>query len=390
MGFLFKSRTFRSGTNLADIHRAFCSNSGMDIAYKPFHNQLKKKAMTDFFEQLVSKVLAQWLTHNACTLPAHYPFKRIELHDGSSLKLHNKLASHYPGRFTATHPAAVEMHVTMDLLNGHINYLQIAPDKESERLYQPFANELKDTLVLEDAGYFDINYCYQIGQSGGHHIIRTSNTINPDILESFDQQGRQVKGLSGKKLSSLKMQTHQIMDLTVAWKKRPGTYRLIAFWDKRKSRLGYMITNLKRSEFSATQIIELYSLRWQIKLLFKEWKSYNHLKTIGTAQAHLIKTLIWASVLCALLKRFITYSVMGICQVYLSTQKAARSALDWLPGLLTELFASNVATAEDALADTAKYLEKHARWANMKRDKETPLFKYGCHPAMALNDVVKI
>jgi hypothetical protein len=115
------------------------------------------------------------------------------------------LASHYPGRFTATHPAAVEMHVTMDLLNGHINYLQIAPDKESERLYQPFANELKDTLVREDAGYFDINYCYQIGQSGGHHIIRTSNTINPDILESFDQQGRQVKGLSGKKLSSLKM-----------------------------------------------------------------------------------------------------------------------------------------------------------------------------------------
>jgi hypothetical protein len=80
----------------------------------------------------VSKVLAQWLNHNACTLPAHYPFKRIELHDGSSLKLHNKLASHYPGRFTATHPAAVEMHVTMDLLNGHINYLQIAPDKESE------------------------------------------------------------------------------------------------------------------------------------------------------------------------------------------------------------------------------------------------------------------
>jgi hypothetical protein len=115
------------------------------------------------------------------------------------------------------------MHVTMDLLNDHINYLQIAPDKESERLYQPFANELKDTLVLEDAGYFDINYCYQIAQSGGHHIIRTSNTINPDILESFDQHGRQVKGLSGKKSSSLKMQTQQIMDLTVAWKKRPGT-----------------------------------------------------------------------------------------------------------------------------------------------------------------------
>ena len=66
----------RSNVNLADIHRAFCNNSGMDIAYKPFHNQLKKKAMADFFEQLVSKVLAQWLT----TTPVHY--QRIILLSG--------------------------------------------------------------------------------------------------------------------------------------------------------------------------------------------------------------------------------------------------------------------------------------------------------------------
>lgn len=372
----------RSNVNLADIHRAFCSNSGMDIAYKPFHNQLKKKAMTDFFEQLVSKALAQWLNHSACTLPAHYPFKRIELHDGSSLKLHNKLASEYPGRFTATHPAAVELHVTMDLLNGHINYLQIVPDKESERLYQPFANELKDTLVLEDAGYFDIGYCHDIDKEGGFYIIRTNNAINPDIIDSFDEQGRPVKGLSGKRLTSLKMQTHQIMDLTVAWAKRPGTYRLIAFWDKRKSRVGYMITNLNRSEFSATQILELYSLRWQIELLFKEWKSYSHLKTIGTAQPHLIKTLIWASVLTALLKRFVTYSVMGIFQVVLSTQKVARSASDWLPTLLKDMFTDCTATADSSLAEAAHYLTHHAQRANMKRDKKTPLFKLGCHPAM--------
>jgi hypothetical protein len=42
----------RSNVNLTDIHWAFCSNSGMDIAYKPFHNQLKKKAMTDFLNNL--------------------------------------------------------------------------------------------------------------------------------------------------------------------------------------------------------------------------------------------------------------------------------------------------------------------------------------------------
>lgn len=372
----------RSKVNLADIHRTFCSNSGMNIAYKPFHNQLKKKATANFFEQLVGQALAQWLNHNTCTLPAHSPFKRIELHDGSSLKLHNKLASHYPGRFTATHPAAAELHVTMDLLSGHINYFQIAPDKESERLYQPYANELKHTLVLEDAGYFDIGYCFEIDKEGGFHIIRASNAINPEIITAVDEQGKEIKGLKGKSLRSLKLQKQQVADITVKWAKRPGTYRLIAFWDRRKSCVGYLITNLSRTDFSAAQIIELYSLRWQIELLFKEWKSYNHLKTIGTAQPHLVKTLIWASVLCALLKRVITYSVMGMCQVCLSTQKAARSAPDWLPTLLTNLFSSSIPLAEATLTHTATYLEKHARRANMKRDKNTALFKYGCHPAM--------
>jgi hypothetical protein len=62
----------RSNVNLAGIHWIFCSNSGMDIAYEPFHNQLKKKDMTNSFEQLVSKVLAQWPNHNDCTLPTHY------------------------------------------------------------------------------------------------------------------------------------------------------------------------------------------------------------------------------------------------------------------------------------------------------------------------------
>jgi hypothetical protein len=73
---------------------------------------------------------------------------------------------------------------------------------------------------------------------------------------------------------------------------------------------------------------------------------------------------------------------MGICQVYQSTQKAARSAQDWLPKLLTDIFTGHAATVEETLVDTANYLEKPARRANMKRDKDTPLFKYGGHPGM--------
>ena len=40
----------QSKANLADIHRNYLANSGMDIKYKPFHNQIKKEQNSAFIE----------------------------------------------------------------------------------------------------------------------------------------------------------------------------------------------------------------------------------------------------------------------------------------------------------------------------------------------------
>jgi hypothetical protein len=261
--------------NLTDIHRSLGAISGTMPNYKPFHNQMKKKELTEFLRKMVEKATKEWLLAPfKDALPDMYPFKYIHLHDGSSLKLHPDLANTFPGRFTKTTPAAIELHMTMDLVAGSANYLAITPDKESERLYNPYADELKDTLILMDAGYFNINYCYEVDTNGGYYIIRASNSIKPEIIEAYDQEGLSVKGLKGKKLNSLKLQQSQQMDVIVKWPNRKGTYRLIAFWDKRKSKIGYLITNLKRNNFRCSQISDLYGLRWQIELFFQRVKVF--------------------------------------------------------------------------------------------------------------------
>ncbi|MFT5636906.1 MAG: hypothetical protein ACI89T_002375, partial [Cognaticolwellia sp.] len=46
--------------------------------------------------------------------------------------MHDGLQKTYPVRFKKRFPAAIELHVTMDLLSGSSDYLSIGADTETE------------------------------------------------------------------------------------------------------------------------------------------------------------------------------------------------------------------------------------------------------------------
>lgn len=96
-----------------------------------------------------------------------FPFERILLHDGCSFGIHSGLKETFPGRFTKHTPAAIELHITMDLLFGSIDYFALTADTTSERLHSPVPENLNNTLTLEDAGYFDRARIMDIDTHGG-------------------------------------------------------------------------------------------------------------------------------------------------------------------------------------------------------------------------------
>ncbi len=85
--------------------------------------------------------------------------------------------------------------------------------------------------------------------------------------------------------------------------------RLIAIWSPKEKRHTFLVTNLNAEQFSATQISQLYRLRWQIELLFKECKSHNNLQVFQTSNCALMEALVWSSLIATMLKRFICSSI---------------------------------------------------------------------------------
>jgi hypothetical protein len=369
--------------NIADIHRKYQAISGMPINYKPFHNQIKKSHCTDFFKDCFEKVLKEWVVQSlkltSLSSGESFPFERVLLHDGCSFGIHSGLKDTFPGRFTIHTPAAVELHITMDLMCGSIDYFALTADTESERLHSPVPENLNKTLTLEDAGYFDRARMMDIEKYGGFVIGQSACSINPIIQHAYDYEGNEVEKWQGQKLKQLALRNKNIpMDLTVRWPGYDMDFRVIAFWYKKKKRIGYLVTNLHRGSVKACDIVGLYRLRWQIELLFKELKSYCNLKKFSTENKHIVKTLIYASFITVLLKRLLAFSTEQIKSICISTQKTGRAASDWLKLLINGIVQR--CSIIEVLFEVVDIISRLCQRAHPKRDLRDGLYQFGVLP----------
>ena len=161
---------------IADIQRTFNALCDQTVQYKPFHNQLAKRQFPIFMRRLLSRLMNK-LAMDVLRFSPDSPFARfqhIRLQDGTSFALNDTLAGDFPGRFTTISPAAVELHVNMDLLTETMHSIVLSPDRDAERQFLPPPDDLAGDLLLADRGYFDKHYCIAMNRAEGSFVVRSS------------------------------------------------------------------------------------------------------------------------------------------------------------------------------------------------------------------------
>jgi hypothetical protein len=105
-----------------------------------------------------------------------------------------------------------------------------------------------------------------------------------------------------------------------------------------KQAYNFLLTNIPQKEISIQDLYQLYSLRWQVKILFKTWKSHFHLDKVKIMkkerfECHLYDTLIaiWRSIRFAFQARLFLYKKQNI---ELSQYKAMGIIREFLPKMI--------------------------------------------------------
>jgi Transposase DDE domain len=380
---------------LADFHRGFNALWGTTITYKAFYNQVAKSRFADFARTMTSRLIGD-MTLKVLGFAkgrAFAEFRHIVLQDGSSCAIHDGLREVFPGRFKVVKPAAVELHTTMDLLCDTPTTVVLPPDTTSEQAFLPEPASLRASLLLADRGYLDLHYLRRLQDAGGFFIIRAKAGMNPQVVEAFREDGKRLRSLRNKPLKAIhaKLPKRQRVELVVEWQveEHPLRLRLLISWNRQTKEFCYLLTNLPAQRYPLDMSYRAYKWRWQVELLFKEWKSYANLHAFDTANPAIVEGMIWTAIAATALKRFLAHMTQLLLEVPMSTRKVAMCAVHVLGRIVQALKTGDVAGLYDAIVAAIMYLACHAQRAHPKRDRHTGRSQLGLEPLFGSDDLME-
>jgi hypothetical protein len=378
--------------SIADLHRDFNALWEMEVSYKAFYTQVAKPSCAELFRTSLCDLMGK-LTLKVLGFPKGHAlsaFKRVIIQDGSSFALRDALAQAFPGRFHTVKPAAVELHCTMDVLRDAPLTVVLTPDTASEQDYLPEPASLQEALFLADRGYLNLTYLRDVGRHGGCFVVRAKEGLNPRVIDAYREDGKRLRSCSERDLQAIMatLPKRQRVHLLVEWwiESQPFRLRLIVSWNNKTKAFVYLLTNLPEASYDIEQVCLIYKLRWQIELLFKEWKSYANLHAFDTTDEHIAEALIWASLAAAALKRFLAHATEHLLQVVMSTRKAALSPAYVFSEVFRALRHGAGPWFRRAFEAMIRYLGSNAKRAHPQRDARTGRSQLGLRSIFELTD----
>ncbi len=280
-------------------------NDSCDWLLEHFQTDLTKQSLDEryntdavrFIKSCFSRVL-EMVNKGVLERNLELAFSKIQITDSTSFQIPPNLAIFYKGYKGNGGNAILKMHLNYNLLNGQITDLFLTDGVANDNLYKLGKLEKIEAngLYMRDLGYYDLKYFLKLDKEKGYFLSRAKtdaayNKLGEDgefyriKIEDYLPEKGQTKELKevyvGAKKTKIKVrlilqsvpEEIALQRLKKLEKKEANSKYKVS--EKRKAMCYFNVyfTNAPADILPASIVRLIYTLRWQIELMFKIWKS---------------------------------------------------------------------------------------------------------------------
>jgi len=372
--------------SLNDLTIDLEKNYEINISKQALHQRFNEKAVefvTSALEKLLNKQLQDKVQFRNCD-----EFKRFLIKDSVCFQVDESLVSVYPGSGGSGSKANVRIQFEYDLLNGTIIDLSLNAFNEQDAKDSTATLHLVEEgdLIVRDLAYMHLDALEGIVKKIAHFLCR----LNTQRKVYQEQDGKMIE-LDFSAIVTFMRENgiKQFEEQVWLGKKKDLQVRLFLFLMpehvynermrkanknakkkghqvsaeyKARAALNLFITSVAPECISIDTAWKIYSLRWQIELTFKIWKSICKIDKVKKVKKDRLECYIWAKLLMIVICWRIVWFTAKLLdrhyQKYLSFFKAFKTLIRDMTRLEQVL--------SDGKSTMGKYLVEFLQLSNKK------------------------
>ena len=302
------------------------------ISKQALHERFNDKAVS--FLKQVYKQLADKQEITSSVLEHHSVFSRLRIMDATSFRLPSSY-SDYPG----VQGHGVKVQLEYEWLRGKLLYHKIQAEAKSDKDAARDQMESLEPgdLLLRDLGYYSARLIKEMENKGAFFISRVPSQtkfwtgsskedwtqIKPEedlkhkvsgetidygfIKVGGDSRSSYVARVVAQKLT---LQQQKQRERALHLKRQKGHQTLSA---NQRTQIQILVTNVTQEDLAAQDLYPLYSIRWQVEILFKAWKSLFEMDDVRKINQDRLECHLYGTLIEILLSSMVTFQ----CRHYL-------------------------------------------------------------------------
>jgi hypothetical protein len=421
-GFTFLSLVVFNSDSLAyeslnDLSTKLELDHGVEITKQALDERFNKYAV-NFLKTALEKLLQKQLSAPKSLIKCK-EFKRILIKDSVCFQVDESMADTYPGSGGSGSRANVRIQLEYDLLTGKVVDLSLNAFNDQDSVNSMLTIDVVNDgdLIVRDLAYMHLKALKKILIRLGHFLCRLqtqrkvyqqqgNQLIELDFAEisrnmrAFDIQRIEESVFLGEDLElQVRLFIYLLPDAVYRERmrklnrnaKKQG--RELTAESKARAQLTLFITSAPEEAISIGTAWKVYTLRWQIELTFKVWKSIWKIDKVKKVKQERLECYIWAKLFIIITSWHVLWFIGKMLrQLYgknLSYYKAMKTIVFYINRFRQMIIGGSVTTgkylAEFLILSRRKHLLEKKKSANY-----SPEILFGTFTVSCVGNVISV